>query len=157
MSRGIAARVGAGALSLCAMLTLSACKPPPRDPSQWPVAIEELERAAPVTDPGEAAYRRTCIACHAQDGKGNGATTGADFTLTTGVLTKPDDVLRASIRDGTRGPIGTMPAHGALLSVDEQIAVLAFIRRSFGAGIVVGGAEDGRDAGVGLDAGSRAP
>lgn len=133
---------------LCALtgLGLAACKESPRDPAQWPIGMDTLASHTPALEPGEAAYRRTCVSCHGVDGKGNGMRTGADFTSPTGPLTSPDAVLLTSIRDGKTGAIGTMPAHGRLLSVSEQTTVLAYVRRTFGAGIVV--VDPTRDAGV---------
>ena len=131
-----------------AIASASGCAKPERDPSQWPIAASELARGAAPSDPGEAAYRRTCIACHGSDGKGNGGRTGADFTSATGVLTHPDEQLAASIRDGKTGAIGVMPAHRSLLTESERTAVLAYVRRTFGAGITVVTAPD-----AGVDAG----
>lgn len=132
------------ALSLLALaLALTACleREPPREQGQWPISRDELAahasklaNAAP-TDSGEAAYRKTCIACHGADGRGNGGKTAADFTIPTGVLKKQDAVLLASIANGVTGPIGVMPPHKALLSEAELGAVLGYVRRSFGAGI----------------------
>jgi mono/diheme cytochrome c family protein len=118
---------------------LVACDPPPRENGQWPIALAELGPGL-AADPGEGAYRRTCIACHGADGKGNGEKTGADFTRPDGRLTKPDDALLASIRGGTRGSIGVMPAHQGLLTDAETTAVLAYVRRTFGPGIAAGSA-----------------
>lgn len=125
------------AVPVLALALVAGCKKPARDPSQWPMATSELERAAAPSDPGAAAYRRTCVACHGSDGKGNGGRTGADFTSPTGVLTQPDEQLLTTIRDGKTGSIGVMPAHRALLTDEEQRAVLAYVRRTYGAGITV--------------------
>lgn len=109
---------------------------PARDPSQWPVTPLELAQNAPTDDPAEGRYRRNCLACHGTDGHGNGQTTGADFTLATGVLTKTDAELVASVRDGRTGTIGVMPPHGALMSDVEIAGVLAYVRRTYGPTIV---------------------
>jgi len=121
---------------------LSAClEDPKRADDQWPITRGELQAAArraasaEPSDPGEAAYRRTCIACHGVDGQGNGGKTAADFTSPTGVLKKHDSALLASILDGATGPIGVMPAHRALLASDESTAVLAYVRKAFGPSI----------------------
>jgi mono/diheme cytochrome c family protein len=138
---------------------LSACLPDSagdaaRDPSQWPISQAELRTEQAPSDPGEAAYRRTCIACHGADGRGADASktagkTAADFSAHAGVLTKPDNVLLAAILDGTTGPIGVMPPHRGLLQGSEASAVLAFVRRTFGPGIApeAGSPDGGPDGG----------
>ncbi len=116
------------------------CDPPERESGQWPIALGVLvasKEAAPASDPGEAPYRRTCIACHGSDGRGNGQKTGADFTRPDGVLTRPDAELLVSIRNGKQGSIGVMPAHRLLLSESETVAVLAYVRKTFGANVAV--------------------
>lgn len=144
-------------LAACAALALSAClRDQPREEGQWPIARAELDAAAAKltapapTDPGEAAYRKTCIACHGADGHGNGGKTAADFALPTGVLKKQDAILLGSIANGVAGPIGMMPPHKALLSEADIAAVLAYVRRTFGAGITP-------DAAPAPDAGTPAP
>jgi mono/diheme cytochrome c family protein len=144
-------------LVACSALALSAClQDPPREQGQWPISPAEVSAAAAklaapaAADPGEAAYRKTCIACHGADGHGNGGKTAADFAVPTGVLKKPDAVLLASIANGATGPIGVMPPHKALLSEADIAAVLAYVRRTFGAGIAP-------DAALAVDAGTPSP
>lgn len=137
--RNAALIVALGALALA----LGGCldDPPQRPADQWPIAREELARvaaqgaSAAPSGPGEAAYRKTCIACHGADGRGNGGKTAADFTSPIGVLKKPDGVLLVSIRDGVTGAIGVMPPHGTLLKEDELAAVLGYVRQTFGPNI----------------------
>jgi len=140
---------------LAAVLALSACLEdvPAREPGQWPLTRAEiaahaskLATAAP-SGPGEAAYRKTCIACHGADGRGNGGKTAADFTQPTGVLKKQDAVLLASITHGATGPIGVMPPHKALLGEADIAAVLAYVRQTFGPEITADDAPT-RDAGA---------
>lgn len=107
-----------------------------RDPSQWPIARADIERAIPTDDPAEATYRQHCLPCHGVDGRGAGGVTGADFTSHEGPLRRPDTELLASIRDGRTGEIGVMPAQGALLGDEGSAAVLAYVRRRFGPDIV---------------------
>jgi mono/diheme cytochrome c family protein len=142
-------------LTLIIALALSACLEdlPAREQGQWPLTRAEiaahaskLATAAP-TGPGEAAYRKTCIACHGADGHGTGGKTAADFALPTGVLKKQDAVLLASITHGATGPIGVMPPHKALLSAADIAAVLAYVRQTFGPAITPDAAPTG-DAGT---------
>lgn len=121
----------------CLALALSACGSPERDPSQWPIAASELTRGEVPADPGEAAYRRTCIACHMNDGRGNAGTTAADLTRVDGILSQPDDAVRAVIRDGRRGTIGVMPAHAAILTPEELDGVVAYLRRAIAPNVTI--------------------
>lgn len=130
---------------LLSMMFVAACGSPDRDPSQWPIARVEVERAIPSDDPAEETYRTHCVACHGMDGRGAGGATGANFTAPEGPLTKTDDVLLTSILDGRRGEIGVMPSHREIIGEERARAVLAYIRSNFGRGIAV--AED-----AGIDA-----
>lgn len=134
MRRAIAPR-GLVALALVALASSACTGAPERDPSQWPIARLDLEGEIPTDDPAEVTYRAHCTACHGVDGRGAGGVTGADFTSPDGPLRRPDGELLASIRDGRRGEIGVMPPHGAMLGEERSAAVLAYLRRRFGAGI----------------------
>jgi cytochrome c5 len=135
-------------------LVFAACvEAPEREPSQWPLARNDLERDIPTDDPSELVYRTHCLACHGVDGRGAGGSTGANFTAPDGPLRRPDAELIASIRDGRRGEIGYMPPHGAILDEAQIQAVLALVRRRFGPDIV---AED-PDAGAADEAPEAAP
>ncbi|MDH5490405.1 MAG: cytochrome c [Myxococcales bacterium] len=81
---------------------------------------------------GAAIYARTCLACHAADGKGNGGMTGANFVEDTSRLAKTDEQLLTSIRDGILTASPPMPPQGTILSEDDMKNVLAYIRREFG-------------------------
>jgi mono/diheme cytochrome c family protein len=100
-------------------------------PLQHPISQAELHAESAST--GEVQYRRYCIGCHGDDGRGNGGTTGADLTAVDGPLkTKSDDELLASVRDGKTGKVASMPAHKPILT-DEQIrGVLAFVHQRYG-------------------------
>lgn len=113
-------------------LVLLACGAPRRDPRQYPISASELAGGSAALEPGEAAYRRTCISCHGVDGKGQDGRVAADLTNPAGPMSRQDEELLASIREGKRGAIGVMPAHGGLLSPAEQTAVLAYVRSHFG-------------------------
>jgi hypothetical protein len=56
-------------------------------------------------------------------------------------------VLRESVLNGVKGTIGIMPPHRTLLTDDELTAVLAYVRKSFGAGIVAASPSTAPDAG----------
>lgn len=133
------------ALLLAPLLALAACGDE-RDPSQWPISRADLLRHEVPLDAGEAAYRRTCIACHMADGRGNGGTTAADLTRADGILSHPDADVIAVIRDGRSGAIGVMPPHGAILSAAELEGVVAYLRRTIAPGVAIvprdGGAPD---------------
>jgi mono/diheme cytochrome c family protein len=119
-------------LGLLCCLILSACGEEKRDPSQWPISRDELEKEAPHEDGAALTYRRYCIGCHGSDGRANGGTTGADFTASDSALSKPDAVLIASVRDGKLGKVATMPPHKPVLN-DAQIAeVVQYVRKQFG-------------------------
>lgn len=93
--------------------------------------------AAADTTTGEAVYSQTCVACHGANGKGAIPGVG-DFTKADGPLSKSDEALIASIRDGlaTPGKPLSMPAKGGNPSLtDEQVkAVLMYLRTAFGDG-----------------------
>ncbi|HHH27065.1 MAG TPA: cytochrome c [Polyangiaceae bacterium] len=81
---------------------------------------------------GEAIYGRICVACHAADGRGNGGMTGADFVGDETRLSKSNEQLLTSIRDGVNTGSTPMPAQGGVLSEEEMRDVLSYIRREFG-------------------------
>jgi mono/diheme cytochrome c family protein len=146
--------MSARSITACLLLALAGCaSPPERDPSQWPIARVEVERAIPTSDPAEATYRAHCIACHGVDGRGAGGSTGANFTAPDGPLTRPDEELLHSILDGRQGAIGVMPAHRDILGEERARAVLTYVRSHFGAGIEVRAAVD-PEAGTDVDAGA---
>ncbi len=145
---------------LLLLLSPACSEAPDRPPGQYPISRAELERSAPNDSPAEADYRRACLPCHGVDGRGNGGTTGADFTSATGPLTQPDEVLFASVRDGKRGSIGVMPPHGQLMSEGAIRAVIAYVRARYGAGIepseAIAGAETDTGTPVEVIAGTEA-
>jgi mono/diheme cytochrome c family protein/glucose/arabinose dehydrogenase len=80
---------------------------------------------------GARVYTTFCAQCHRIDGKGGGlpGVGAADFTRTGGPLTKPDDELLRRIGEGIPGK--TMPPFGYVLSQQQIVDVLAFIRTKF--------------------------
>ena len=117
---------------LCAWAMAGCDAPPARAKEQWPIAPSEL-KVPGSREAGEAIYARTCIACHAVDGKGNDQKTGANFTLADGPLTQTDAALLDSILNGKTGKIGVMPPHRALLTDEDAKGVLRYLRARFGA------------------------
>jgi mono/diheme cytochrome c family protein len=98
--------------------------------SQHPLSQDELP-ANKITA-GELTYRRYCIGCHGDDGKGNAGVTGADLTAPNGPLRAKDDAeLLVSVRDGKTGKLASMPAHRPVLNDDQIRAVLAFAHQRF--------------------------
>lgn len=118
-------------LAACALCVLG-CGNEARAPGQWPIAKSELEQSRVPTQPGEATYRRYCIACHGADGRGNGGVTGADFVAGSALIgAKSDAELESAVREGKRGERAVMPAHKPVLS-DPQIAeAVAYVRKRF--------------------------
>ena len=97
------------------------------------------QNVADISQADEAAgadiYQQTCVACHGTDGKGllPGV---ADFAAATGPLTKSNQALFQSIRNGfqSEGSALAMPARGGNpnLSDDDILAVIAYLRERFG-------------------------
>lgn len=89
--------------------------------------------AAP-TD-GERLYAQSCLACHGADGVG--VMPGVrDLTEPEGALSKPDELLFLSIRDGIQSADGAlaMPARGGNSGLTEADihALINFLRKNFG-------------------------
>ncbi len=81
---------------------------------------------------GAAVYNRICVACHARDGRGTGGLTGANFVDDTTRLSKGNDELLTSIREGRPNASPAMPPQGQALTDQEMRDVLAYIRYTFG-------------------------
>jgi len=84
---------------------------------------------------GKETYEKTCISCHASDGKGAFPGT-PDFTDSIGALSKSDDVLLGHIKNGFQNPGSpmAMPPKGGNPNLTEKdiAAVLKHIRETFG-------------------------
>lgn len=117
---------------LVGALCLFACSEQKRDPAQWPMSREDLERETPSENTAEVTYRRYCIGCHGSDGRGNGGLTGADLAAVDGPLTQHSDAeLALSVRDGKRGKTATMPPHKPVLNDAQIAAVVSYVRERF--------------------------
>lgn len=81
---------------------------------------------------GAAVYRANCAACHAADGRGNGGVTGANLADDRSRLAKNNDTLLTSIRDGRPNATPPMPAHRDLLTEQEILDALSYVRATFG-------------------------
>ena len=82
---------------------------------------------------GEAVYKKTCLACHGADGRGNGGITGADFIGDKSRLAKSNEVLFTSISEGVTTGKVPMPPQKTILSEKEINDSLAYVRKQFGA------------------------
>jgi mono/diheme cytochrome c family protein len=103
-------------------------------PDETSLAAKEAiaaEAASPeaLVAAGEKTYRMFCVGCHQPDGRGvvGGA---ANFLEDKTRLAKPDAELLDVIAKGNEAK--AMPAFGAILSVGQRRAVLAYIRETFG-------------------------
>ena len=81
---------------------------------------------------GKAVYDRICVACHAADGLANGGLTAAAFVGPDSPLSKSNDVLLTSIREGRQNAGRIMPAQKDVLSEQEMKDALSYIRHHFG-------------------------
>lgn len=84
---------------------------------------------------GKKIYIRYCLSCHQRDGTGvvRGGVLAADLTQPGGPLRQSDEVLYDSVWNGKSGPTGRMPAFKPILDPNEIRAVLAYIRKTYGA------------------------
>jgi mono/diheme cytochrome c family protein len=105
--------------------------PRPDETSQTAREAAAAELASPeaLIAAGEKTYRMFCVACHQPDGRGI-AGGAANFVDDKARLAKSDAELLAVIEKGNEAK--AMPAFGAILSVGQRRAVLAYIRETFG-------------------------
>ncbi len=84
---------------------------------------------------GQEIYVETCVACHGPGGTGN-VPGVPDLTLSSGVLTKTDEVLVRNMMNGFQSPGSpmAMPAKGGNPALNETDlrALLAYMRKAFG-------------------------
>ena len=115
------------------LAALAGCQGEKPTSEQKPLAREQLTGTSTTRASPEIAYRRYCVGCHADDGRGNGGTTGANLAAPDGPLAqKPDAALIASVRDGKLGKTATMPPHKPVLNDAEIAGVIAYLRQRFG-------------------------
>ncbi len=84
---------------------------------------------------GKETYKKTCVACHAANGKGAFPGT-PDFTDSSGALSKSDETLINHITNGFQSPGSpmAMPPKGGNPNLDDNsiTEVLKYIREVFG-------------------------
>jgi len=95
-------------------------------------AEEPVAEAAAAAPDGGAIYNTYCITCHQADGRGMNGTMAGNFVEDKERLAKSDEELINSITNGFTGPIGAMPAWGAVLNEEQIAAVLAYVRTTYG-------------------------
>ena len=145
-------RVTVLATVVTAVLILSACASssgadttPAPPPDQGSVAASPIPPVPPLdadrVEQGEATYGQYCASCHRADLSGDPEwkTRNADGSLRppphdgTGHTWHHSDALLLSLtRDGSVFPESRMPSFGGTLTDDEIIAVLEFIKASWG-------------------------
>jgi mono/diheme cytochrome c family protein/glucose/arabinose dehydrogenase len=91
-------------------------------------ALTTNERLA--FDQGKEVYRNICQACHQPDGRGQ-ERVAPSLIGSNLALAEPGIPVRILL-NGKEGPIGLMPAIGAVLSDDQIAGVLTYIRREWG-------------------------
>ena len=111
-------------LSLSFLLLLGCGRPPVSQKPTDPLAM------------GQKIYLTNCASCHGHNGKGllRNKRFAADFTEVGGVLTRPDEDLANSIREGVKGRNGIMPAFKPIFGDEQVAAVLAYVRKTYGHG-----------------------
>jgi mono/diheme cytochrome c family protein len=104
---------------------------------EWPGKPGAAAPAVPLTAAeqqrfaaGKQIYENICMACHQADGRGQDkiapSLIGSSFAL------GPPAITARILLNGKEGPIGLMPALGAVLDDEQIAAVLTYIRRAWG-------------------------
>jgi cytochrome c oxidase subunit 2 len=84
---------------------------------------------------GGAVYENYCAACHQADGSGQpgkDVVIAASFKGESSPLDQTDAALIRAIKYGKSGKIGAMPPWAGVLSEQQLIDVLAYLRHTFG-------------------------
>ena len=111
------------------LLATISCTPAPSNDNIPPETVTEAT-PKPITS-GKTIYLGYCAPCHGSNGKGNRGF-AADFVNDTERMSKSDEELLNSIREGFSGKIGSMPRWKNRLSEEEIVSVLQYIRETFG-------------------------
>lgn len=99
--------------ALCALVLMLA----------WVIPVDEIRAQAAAAAVGRDTYDEFCGACHGYDGVP--LLPGAPAFSEGERLEQSDTVLLKSIRDG-KGDL--MPPWGDILSEEERVAILAYVR-----------------------------
>jgi len=115
-------------LSLSFLLLLGCGRPPAETQPTDPLVL------------GQRIYLTNCASCHGHDGRGllRNKRFAADFTEVGGVLTRSDEDLAHSIREGVKGRNGIMPAFKPIFGEEQVAAVLSYVRKTYGHGAATG-------------------
>jgi len=87
--------------------------------------------SAPQEDPGRHTFRQYCAPCHGMKGRGDGPAAvafhppPADYTNPEGLPKMTDEQVMQVITKGR----GSMPAWGAILSHDQLVPLVAYLRK----------------------------
>jgi mono/diheme cytochrome c family protein len=81
---------------------------------------------------GATVYNANCVACHSADGRGNGGVTGGNLRENRRHLGKNNEALLRSIREGRPNASPAMPAYGEILSQQEMVDALSYVRATYG-------------------------
>ncbi len=111
------------------LLAMISCSPAPTDANIPPEMVTEPP-PEPITS-GKTIYLGYCAPCHGSNGKGNRGL-AADFVNDAERMSKSDEELLNSIREGFSGKIGSMPRWKNRLSEEEMVSALQYIRETFG-------------------------
>ena len=96
----------------------------------FPLAMIGLyEAPAELGNHGATIYKVHCKRCHGGDGRGENIS--ANFVEDRERMAKSDKELIISIREGLVGRIGYMPAWAGILTEEQIVAVLSYIRQEF--------------------------
>lgn len=99
--------------------------------TNYKAATPTLTKTANIANGKKLYTSKACASCHQQDGTGMNGRLGADFVNDKIVLSKTDEVLFDSIKNGIKKNGKYMPPQKKILNDKEIIDVLAYIRSAF--------------------------